>query len=84
MTATWLIPLALYLASGFVNYALAFRSAEQWAEYCALNPRGAAVRRALRKIGLDLPGLIRLALPPLLRALQGGLASRARLPGAQA
>lgn len=72
MSMSVAIPLCLYLLSGLINYALAFKSPEQWAAYVERYPRGAALRRALRKVGFDLPGLIRLA--------QTLLAGRGELP----
>jgi hypothetical protein len=72
---TFLVLLALYLLSGLLNALLAFKSPEQWDAFAESNPRGAALRKALRKFGLDLPGLIRMA--------QAFLAARMSKGGAQ-
>lgn len=78
-TLTALLPLLVYLASGALNWALAFKSPDEWATYAAHNPSGASARKLLRKIGLDAPGIVRL-LPGLLRAAQTALGARAALP----
>lgn len=59
MSHDLLIAIACYLLSGLLNVLLSFKTPEQWEEYAAAQPRGAAVLKVLRKVGLDVPGLIR-------------------------
>lgn len=66
---TFLFVLALYLLSGVLNGLLAFKTPEQWQAYVESSPRGAAAMKLLRKFGLDLPGVLRIVLPALARAL---------------
>lgn len=66
---TCLLLFLAYFASGVLNSLLAFRTTEQWQAYLLSNPRGAAAIKVLRKVGLDLPGLLRIVLPALQNAI---------------
>lgn len=62
-----------YLLTGVLNVALSFKTPEQWEEYANSRPRGAMCIKLLRKIGLDLPGVIRIARAFFAsRSLKGG------------
>ena len=70
MSSALIEVIALYAFTGVLNWVFSFKTPEQWEEFVAKNPSGAVAVKALRKAGLDLPGLIRLA-QPLLQKLLG-------------
>jgi len=49
----WLIPLAWMILSSIINVAFRKKTPEQWVEYTKKNPRGAALVRLCRSLGID-------------------------------
>lgn len=57
--AAW-ITLVWLVASAVLNALLSFKSPEAWEAFVVRYPRGAAAVKLVRKLGLDLPGVLRL------------------------
>jgi len=69
MSSAVLEMIALYALTGVLNWFFHFKTPEQWEAFAAKNPYGAAGIKVLRKAGLDLPGLLRIAQPLLVKLL---------------
>lgn len=69
---TFVLVFAWPALSAALNVVLSFKTPEEWELYVSTNPRGASAIKLLRKVGLDLPGLLRLLGPALERASKRG------------
>ena len=69
MSSAVLELLAAYALTGVLNWFFSFKTPEEWEAFVARSPRGAVAVKALRKAGLDLPGLLRLSQPLLVKML---------------